>query len=166
MLSISKLELKRSIWQTAIVLTLGFWISASLVLDWVIMPSLYLSGMMSQTSFSTAGYVIFWNFNRLELLAAALVLTSLLAICQTQSHRRLNWIALSVMLLVIALVDTYLLSPQMSSVGTQLNLFASENTVPVTMNLLHGSYFILETLKLGTSAILLSWCWREIESGV
>lgn len=58
MTAISSLEFKRPIWQTAIILTLGFWLSASLVLDWVIMPSLYLSGMMSQAGFTTAGYTI------------------------------------------------------------------------------------------------------------
>jgi len=45
--AISNLEFKRSTWQIAILLTLGFWLSASLVLDWVIMPSLYFAGMMN-----------------------------------------------------------------------------------------------------------------------
>ena len=73
MTAASSLQLKRPIWQTIVVVTLGLWLGGSLVLDWVIMPSLYLSGMMTQPGFTTAGYLIFWNFNRIELLAAAIV---------------------------------------------------------------------------------------------
>lgn len=49
--AISNLNLKKSTWQTAILLTLGFWLSASLVLDWVIMPSLAVAGMMNEENF-------------------------------------------------------------------------------------------------------------------
>ena len=63
--AISNTNLKKSTWQTAILLTLGFWLSASLVLDWVIMPSLAVAGMMNEANFSTVGYVVFGNFNRL-----------------------------------------------------------------------------------------------------
>ena len=159
---ISKVEFHRSIWQTAIISTLGFWISASLVLDWVIMPSLYVSGMMNQSGFSTVGYVIFWNFNRLELLSAAFVLTGLLAICQIQLRWRSNSIIFAGILLAIALIETYLLSPQMSSLGTQLNLFAIEQTFPPAMNILHSAYLTLEALKLSMGCALLSWCWKEV----
>ena len=76
----SSFQLKRPIWQTVVMLTLGFWVGGSLVLDWVILPSLYVSGMMTQTGFTTAGYLIFWNYNRIELLAAALVLTGVLVL--------------------------------------------------------------------------------------
>jgi hypothetical protein len=141
-------------------LTLGFWLSASLVLDWVIMPSLYLSGMMNQSGFTTAGYVIFWNFNRLELLSAAVILTSILAWGKTQSFWRLDGIILSGILLTISLLDTYFLTPQMCAVGVQLNLFASA-AIPSTMNLLHSGYLLLEVVKLVSGGMLLSWCWRQ-----
>jgi len=63
---------------------------------------------MTQAGFATAGYLIFWNFNRIELLSAALVLTGVLVI--SNNLRSANWrrsaIALSV-LLAISLVDTY-----------------------------------------------------------
>ncbi len=159
--AISKIEFKQPNWQPAILLTLGFWLSASLILDWVIMPSLYLSGMMTQASFTTAGYVIFWNFNRLELLSAAVVLTGVLAINKTQSQWRFNSIVLSVLLLAVALLDTYFLTPEMCATGVNLNLFAAENTIPTTMNLLHGGYWVLEMLKLVVGAVLLNWCWRQ-----
>ncbi len=160
-ISTSSFELKRPIWQTAIMLTLGFWLSASVVLDWVIMPSLYLSGMMNQAGFTTAGYVIFWNFNRMELLSAAVVLTGALALSKTQSHWRLGGIVLSVLLLTTALLDTYFLTPQMCAIGVQLNLFEAAAAIPSTMNLLHGGYWLLEIVKLVVGGTLLSWCWRQ-----
>lgn len=157
----STFEYKRPTWQTAIMLTLGFWLSASLILDWVIMPSLYLSGMMSQAGFTTAGYVIFWNFNRLELLSAAVVLTSVLALSKTQSQWRLRGIVLSVLLLTVSLVDTYFFTPQMCAVGIQLNLFEAAAAIPATMDLLHGGYWLLEAVKLVAGGMLFSWCWRQ-----
>jgi hypothetical protein len=159
--AISKIEFKQPNWQPAILLTLGFWLSASLILDWVIMPSLYISGMMTQASFTTAGYVIFWNFNRIELLSAAVVLTGVLALNKTQSQGRLNGIVLSVLLLAVALLDTYFLTPQMCATGVNLNLFAAETTIPATMNLLHGGYWALEALKLLVGGVLFNWCWRQ-----
>ncbi len=159
--AISSVELKRPIWQSIAMLTLGFWLSASLLLDWVIMPSLYVSGMMTQASFASAGYVIFWNFNRLELLSAGLVLTSVLAMCNSQSKWRRSAIILSMLLLAIALVDTYLLTPQMSAIGLELNLFQTTVETPATMDVLHGGYWILEAVKLLAGGTLLGWCWRR-----
>ncbi|BAZ23222.1 hypothetical protein NIES4073_41100 [Kalymmatonema gypsitolerans NIES-4073] len=159
--AISSVELKRPIWQSIAMLTLGFWLSASLLLDWVIMPSLYVSGMMTQASFASAGYVIFWNFNRLELLSAGLVLTSVLALCNSQSQWRRSAIILSMLLLAIALVDTYLLTPQMSAIGLELNLFQTTVETPATMDVLHGGYWILEAVKLLAGGTLLGWCWRR-----
>jgi hypothetical protein len=159
--AISTVELKRPTWQTAVMFALGFWLSASLILDWVIMPSLYLSGMMSQAGFTTAGYVIFWNFNRIELLSAAVVLTGVLALRKTQSRWSFSGIIFSIMLLAIVLLETYFLTPQMCAVGTHLNLFETASTIPTQMNLLHGSYFLLEAVKLVTGGALLSWCWRQ-----
>lgn len=160
--AISNLQLKKSTWQTAIILALGFWLSASLVLDWVIMPSLYVSGMMNQASFSTAGYTIFWNFNRLELLSVAVVLTSVLAMGKAKSNWRLSSIFLSCLLLTIVLLDTYFLTPQMCAVGSNFSLFAATSVVPETMNLLHGGYFILEVLKVVSAGILLNQSWRQV----
>ncbi|WP_017316557.1 DUF4149 domain-containing protein [Mastigocladopsis repens] len=159
--AVSSIELKRPIWQSIAMITLGFWLSASLLLDWVIMPSLYVSGMMTQASFATAGYVIFWNFNRLELLSAGLVLTSVLALCNSQSQWRRGAIILSLVLLAIALVDTYFLTPQMSAIGLELNLFQATAEIPATMNVLHGGYWVLEAAKLVVGSTLLGWCWRR-----
>lgn len=159
--AVSSVELKRPIWQSLAILTLGFWLSASMFLDWVIMPTLYVSGMMTQANFASAGYVLFWNFNRIELLSAGLVLTSVLALCNSQSQWRRGAIILSVVLLAIALADTYLLTPQMSAIGIELNLFETTAEIPASMNLLHGGYWILEAVKLLVGGTLLSWCWRR-----
>ena len=158
--AISNPNLKKSTWQTAILLTLGFWLSASLVLDWVIMPSLAVAGMMNEANFSTVGYVVFGNFNRLELLSAAVVLTAVLAISKTQSNWRLGIIALSGLLLIIVFLDTYFLTPQMCALGANFSLLPRDS-MPPTMNLLHGGYFLLEVLKLVGGGMLLNWCWRE-----
>lgn len=159
--SISNIEFKRPIWQTVAMFTLLFWLSASLVLDVVIMPSLYVSGMMTQDSFATAGYVIFWNFNRIELLAAATLLTTVLALSNTQSKWRTNILFISVLLLAISLLETYFLTPQMCATGIQLNLFEKAAEIPATMNLLHGGYWGLEVVKLIAGGTLLNWCLRE-----
>ena len=160
MTAASSLQLKRPLWQTIVVLTLGFWFSSSLVLDWVIMPSLYVSGMMTQTGFATAGYSIFWNFNRIELLAAALILTGVLVLGRTEfvaNNWRRNAIVLSLLLLFVSLIDTYFLTPQMCAAGLQLNLFESATEIPAMMNQMHIGYWILEAVKLGTCGTLLGW---------
>jgi hypothetical protein len=156
----SNLEIKPA-WQNLTISALGFWLSSSLLLDWVIMPSLYVSGMITQDGFASAGYVMFGNFNRIELLCAGFVLTGVLAM----SHRQLSWyrgaIFLAGLMLAIALVDTYLLTPQMSSLGIHLNQFASISEIPATMNLLHGAYWLFDVMKLVTGSVLLGWCSKN-----
>ena len=166
MTAVSSIQTKRPSWQNLVTLTLGFWLSGSLILDWVIMPSLYVSGMMTQAGFATAGYLIFWNFNRIELLSAALVLTGVLVI-SSNLHSADKWrrsaIALSVLLLAGCLIDTYFLTPQMCAAGLQLNLFELTAEIPATMSQLHAGYWVLEAVKLVAGGTLLGWCWRQQE---
>lgn len=96
----------------------------------------------------------------MELLSGAVVLTGVLALSKTQYHWHLDGIVLSVLLLTIAMLDTYFLTPQMCAIGVKLNLFEAA-AIPSTMNLLHGSYLVLEVVKLVVGGTLLSWCWRE-----
>ena len=164
MSAFSSVQVKQPAWQTIILFTLAFWLSSSLILDLVIMPGLYASGMMTQTGFATAGYLIFWIFNRIELVCAALVLTGTLALNRTQTqaeNRRCPAILLSIILLTVALVCTYALAPQMSALGLNLNLFEPVAEVPGTMNLLHQGYWMLEVVKLGAGATMLGWCYRQ-----
>jgi len=163
MAAISGVELKRPVWQTTGIFTLAFWLSSSLILDLVIMPSLYATGMMTQAGFATAGYSIFWIFNRIELVCAALVLTSILAAQSTQqpSFKENRSIILSVILLGIALIYTYFLTPEMSALGLQLNLFDSTTVIPANMNQMHIGYWLLEALKLIGCSTLLGLCYRN-----
>jgi hypothetical protein len=157
--TLAKVQFKRSIWQPAIILTLSFWLGASLVLDWVIMPSLYFSGMMTEPSFITAGYAVFWNFNRIELLSAAMVLTGVLALSKANTSWHPNTIVFAILLLTIPVLETYCLTPQMCAAGIHLNLF-EEATIPGTMNLLQGGYWVLEIFKFMIGGILLNQCWQ------
>lgn len=155
--AISNIEYKRPTWNNILTMTLGFWLSASLLLDCVIMPSLYLSGMMSQDNFTSAGYTIFWSFNRLELLCASLILTSIMVVSNNLLKSNRIIAVLGILLLSIAFVDTYFLTPQMSAIGIHLNLFEGATQVPATMNLLHGSYWVLEVIKLVAAGTILKW---------
>ncbi len=164
MTAVSSLQLKRPIWQTIVMLTLGFWLSSSIILEWVIMPSLYVSGMMTQSGFATAGYLIFWNFNRIELLSAALVLTGVLVLGRNEfaaTKWRRGAIVLSLLLVAVSLIDTYFLTPQMCATGVDLNLFESAVEIPATMNQLHMGYWLLEATKLVAGGTLLGWCFRQ-----
>jgi Domain of unknown function (DUF4149) len=154
----SSSTLKPSTWQIVLFITLGFWLSSSITLDGLVMPTMYTSGMMAEPGFATAGYSLFWVFNRVEVLCAAAILTSVLVLRYSRHpwHRpgQFTLIA-SVALLLITLIDTYGLTPTMSGIGIQLDLFTVADTTPQSMNQLHISYWILETLKLSISASLL-----------
>ena len=111
---------------------------------------------MTQSGFAAAGYLLFWNFNRIELLSAALVLTGVLAL----DRRQRSAIVLS-LLLAVSLVDTYFLIPQLCAAGLQLNLFESATQMPATMSQLHAGYWVLEAIKLVAGSTLLGWCFRK-----
>ncbi len=165
MTAIYSLQSKRPTWLTIVTLTLGFWLSGSLIIDWVIMPSLYVSGMMTQSGFATAGYLIFWNFNRIELMSAALVVTGVLVASKTQfttNNWRRNAIALSLLLLAVSLIETYFLTPQMCAAGLDLNLFESATSrLPAGMSQLHAGYWVLEAVKVIAGGMLLGWTSRQ-----
>ncbi|NEP07894.1 MAG: DUF4149 domain-containing protein [Okeania sp. SIO2C2] len=160
----SNLESNQKRWQTIVCLTLGFWLSACIILDVVIMPSMYASGMMNTSDFTAAGSIMFSLFNRLELICASLGLTGLLVLSATPNNLIKNTktaIIFSIALLAIALIDTYGLTPQMSALGINLNLFESVKEVPVTMNQMHGGYWLLEVIKLVVGGTLLGWCYQQ-----
>ena len=151
-------------WQAIVMVALIFWLSGSLILDLVIMPSLYVSGMIASPEFATAGNLMFWGFNRVELICAGLVATGLMVLSNLSNgfgKDQRTAIILSLVLLAIALIDTYALTPQMSALGMQLNLFDATAEVPTGMNLLHQAYFGLEAVKLAVGGTLLSWCYQH-----
>lgn len=158
------LESNQQRWQTIVCLTLGFWLSACVILDLVIMPTMYASGMMSGPDFAVAGSMMFSVFNRVELLCAGLGLTGLLVLSATSNNlikKNQTAIIFSVILLAIALIDTYGLTPQMTALGINLNLFESVKEVPTAMNQMHGGYWVLEVIKLVVGGTLLGWCYRN-----
>ncbi|MFS8118882.1 MAG: hypothetical protein ACMG55_10380 [Microcoleus sp.] len=160
----SRVESIRPRWQAIVMVALIFWLSGSLIIDLVIMPSLYVSGMMTSPEFAAAGNLMFWGFNRVELVCAALVATGLMVLNNLSSgfgKQSRTAIILSLVLLAIALIDTYALTPQMSALGMQLNLFDFTAEIPTGMNLLHQGYFALEAVKLAVGGTLLSFCYQH-----
>ena len=151
---------KTSGWKNVLVPILTFWLSGSLLLDFLVMPSLYVSGMMTEPGFVTAGYSLFWVFNRVELLCAAIALTAVLGLRYSQHpwHRpgQLS-VILASLLVAIALIDTYALTPTMSALGLNLdNVAIAVSGAPAGMNALHLSYWVLDLLKI---AVVGSLCW-------
>ncbi len=150
-------------WQSIAIGSLGFWLSGSLVLDLLVMPMLWMTGMMESSGFASAGYSIFWVFNRVELVCAAAVLSSMWAlskIARSGVYAKREMLAGAVMLFAIALSYTFLLTPYMSALGLELDIFATVKSIPVEMDRLHAVYWVLEASKLGIAAMLLSWCLR------
>lgn len=167
----SNLNSKPTSWHSIVLFSAAFWLSSSLLLDFLIMPGMFFSGMMSQSNFGTAGYSLFWLFNRLEVLCAALILTGILVLRQRQakseimvSGTRSRWsLELGAFLLGIALLYTYLLTPAMSALGMPLDLFQPEG-IPAGMNQMHAFYWALETLKLVGTAFLLRLCYSDLQA--
>jgi hypothetical protein len=152
-------------WQNIAIGSLGFWLSGSLVLDLLVMPMLWMTGMMQSNGFASAGYSIFWTFNRVELVCAAAALSSILALSKLARagiYAKREMLAGTVMLLAIALSYTFVLTPYMSALGLELDIFATVKSIPVEMDRLHSVYWVLEASKLGIIAMLLSWCIRAI----
>lgn len=151
-------------WVGAVLFALMFWFSSSLLMDFVIMPGLFVGGMMNQPDFGPTGYAMFWVFNRLELLCVGVILTGLLVTRQTRREQdvltsgfRSRWATeIAVVLLGITLVLTYAIAPAMGALGASLDPFATTTVVPDAMGHMHGLYFGLEALKLLGCGVLLS----------
>ena len=174
MANISRLSRKQFSWDALVLLVATFWLSSSVLLDFFMMPMMYESGMMEGANFATAGYSMFWLFNRVEVLCAAAVLTGLLVLRQqTQGNRRgqfaviesgsqSRWaLMLSGGLLAIALLYTYVFTPQLSAMGMQ---FIGQTEVPNAMGTMHLLYWGLEGLKLVAAAWLVKLCYRDIKA--
>lgn len=157
----SNSEFSRPKWRSIGLATLAFWLSSSLLLDFVIMPTMYATGMTTEPGFATAGYSLFGLFNRIELLCAAIALTSVLVIGTHSSCKQASqWLLpLAIGLLGIVLVCTYSLAPTMSALGMELNWFEPA-TVPALMNQMHLEYWVLELMKLVGVSLLLNWLYR------
>jgi hypothetical protein len=148
-------------WQNLAICSLGFWLSGSLILDLVIMPTLWTTGMMQSNGFASASYSLFWIFNRLELVCAAAVLSSIWAlstVARSGVYAKRETLAGAMMLFAIALTYTFVLTPYMSGLGMDLDLLATVRSIPAEMDRMHGIYWVLEASKLSIAGMLLSWC--------
>ena len=150
-------------WSTAILFALGFWLSGSLVFDFLVVPGMLTTGMMNEPGFASAGYVIFGAFNHLELLCAATVLAGCLVYRYGSEASIITnkSVILGTVLLAIALAYTYILTPQMSSLGMSLDLFATAKVMPATMTPMHIAYWSLELVKLIVGVSLLRSFYRN-----
>ena len=126
---------------------------------------------MQQPGFASTSYSLFWVFNRVEILCAALMLTGLLALHQrrsqfdiTVSGSRSRWaLMIASGLLGIALIYTYLLTPEMSALGLTLNNAAE---VPAIMGWMHAAYLSLEAMKLAATGFLIQLCYRDVAAAI
>lgn len=145
-------------WSTAILCALGFWLSGSLIFDCLLVPSMMTTGMMNESSFASTGYVIFGTFNHLELLCSATILAGCLVYrfgdCFNQKVS-FKSLAIATILMTIALADTYIFTPQMSSMGMSLDLFTSAEVISTSMAVMHLAYWSLEVAKLVCAVTLL-----------
>ncbi|MGK7891141.1 MAG: hypothetical protein AB4042_17570 [Leptolyngbyaceae cyanobacterium] len=154
-------------WQSVVLFGLAIWLSCSVLMDVVVMPSLYATGMMDQPGFASAGYSIFWVFNRIELVFAALVLTGVLALyflLQPTHPVGRGAIALAMFLLAIPLIYTYALMPNISALGLDLTPFSLSEQFSTAISQLHRDYFGLELFKLATGGVLFGLCYRLSEA--
>ncbi len=153
-------------WQNLAIGSLGFWLSGSSILDLVIMPTLWTTGMMESSGFASASYSIFWIFNRVELLCAAAILSSIWALSKLSARidRQPQIMAGAVVLMAIAMSYTFILTPYMSGLGIDLDIFATTKSLPVEMNQTHAIYWVLEASKLGIAGMLISLCNRSIDA--
>ncbi|NJN31415.1 MAG: hypothetical protein HC824_14055 [Synechococcales cyanobacterium RM1_1_8] len=145
-------------WTKSVFTVLAAWLGASLMLDFVVMPSLYWTGMMNSSDFAGAGYVLFGLTNHFEVLAAALVLTGLLILISNGVVTQRDRLATAIQgltLLSIALFYTYCLTPAMSALALSLD---GSSVIEVTraMNILQGEYWALELIKFTILALLIS----------
>ena len=174
MANLSRLSRKQFSWDALVLLVVTFWLSSSILLDFFMVPMMYESGMMAGPGFATASYSMFWLFNRVEVLCAAAILTGLLVLRQqTQGNQRgqfaivesgsqSRWaLMLSGLLLAIALLYTYVFTPQMSALGLQ---FIDQAEAPTAMGTMHLLYWGVEGLKLAAAAWLVKLCCRDIKA--
>ncbi len=155
---------QRSTWRTIAIASLAFWLSSSVLLDFIVMPSLYTTGMLSSPEFVPAGYSLFWVFNRVEMLCAALGLTSVWVLRHSQDalHRKgFAPLLLGAVLMMIPLLYTYVLAPTMSALSLDLTLIQPiVRTLTASPEMLHlqVGYWSLEVVKLAIGSVLLGLC--------
>ena len=155
-------------WVPIVMGVLGFWLSASLTLDALVMPSLAGSGMMNRSEFAGVGYGLFGTFNRLELVCAALVLSGILALAyrteraanlQADNGQRRQNLLLAGLLALLAAISTYVLTPQMGAMGAGVEWLDAQSGA-ATIAAMHATYWVSELCKFALGTVLLARCYR------
>jgi hypothetical protein len=169
-------------WLTVATAIIGFWLSASLLLDFIIMPSMYQSGMMTSSSFGIIGYTLFSVFNRIELICGAVTLCLGLWLWQStliDQKQKIEVGVSSAILLAIALCYTFILTPHMSGLSVDLHILDSADLVnggledlqmhsiipqvpAAEMNQMHVVYWGLEALKITLIGTVLGLAYRQL----
>ena len=151
-------------WFAIILFSLGFWLSGSCVLDFILIPSLSVGGMMGGADFPSIGFLIFGIFNHIEIVCAALILTATL-IFYFQGYftpeRQYIHVIFASLLLLIALAYTYIFTPNLTAWGLLFNQYSAEATMPSAMMFWHGGYWFLEISKFAIAGTLLRWHYRS-----
>ncbi len=170
-LSFPKLSTRQFAWDSGVLFVAIFWLGGSLMLDLVVMPMLYMGGMMTPSSFASAGYSLFEVFNHVEMLLAGVILTGVLAMRQAHadcsvevSGSRSRWsLLLAGSLVAISLLYAYVLTPAMGSISIVLDMPPSASTaIPEAMGWMHGIYWSIEISKIMILSFLLRLCYSDI----
>lgn len=163
-MNISKKIINKELnWQGIITSALAFWISGSLLLDFVLIPSLSVGGMMNDGGFASVGYILFGIFNRLEIICASLVVTVALAYYfqrRFEQRKQIIFLLFANLLFFIALAYTYVFTPHLSAWGLSLNEFASAGEMPPAMISWHEGFWFLEGIKYLLMVNILRWSWE------
>ncbi|MEY2985689.1 MAG: hypothetical protein RLZZ568_2306 [Cyanobacteriota bacterium] len=152
-------------WPLLVMGTLGLWLSGSLLVDLLVVPSLSASGIMSQPGFISAGHLLFSIFNHLELLFAAIILSGCFCLQQQgffQKSSQYLSVIVALLLLAIACIYTYGLTPAITDLGFDMASFNSAGQMPPAMMPLHWVYWGLDLVKLTLGVALLRWCYQSL----
>lgn len=147
----------QKLWLYGLSLVLALWLGATILLDFVVMPSLADAGMMRSSSFIPAGFSIFHHFNGLELLAGSMLLSgAILLLSQTEISHRIRLGVISSLLFLIPLVYFYYLGPEMAGLGLTSDL---SEAIPASMNTMHYAYWGLDVLKMVCVGLYFKEIW-------
>jgi len=146
-------------WIYSLSLILALWAGGTIVLDFVVMPSLANAGMMSSSNFIPAGFSIFHRFNGAEVIIGSLIMSGTLALLiQNQISHRGRLALISTLLFLIPCIYFFVLSPQMAGIGLTSDLSAAP---PEAMNSMHYLYWVLDLLKVSCVGLYLSELWQS-----
>lgn len=161
----AKLTIAMVDWPLLVMGSLAIWLGGSLVVDLLVVPSLSATGMIAEPGFIRAGHLLFSIFNHVEMLLAGLVLSGCFFLHQegffSRHGQRFSRI-FALVLLAIAIIYTYALTPAITDLGFDMASFTSTGEMPGAMMPLHWLYWSLELVKLSLGVTLVRWCYHGV----